>query len=311
MTTYEMEGLVGEDEHEVPYGAASYDTEARRGADRSAASPRLAGCVAMPKSEGTGRVLEPEIVARRQPGARVLINGRFEVEITLHRHKPARGLPLWIASALLATPRGPMQWSASATEHEIARRLAAKQGIVGFDLGQLFGGSQGNSNRRATQRGAQGLAFQRVVGDVRRTLDSPAGQAITTALSAVPYVGPAVQGLRAATTLVDNVANGNPRSRANLARLQRAARRGDPRARQAVGVVENVLRAQRRMTASRAQAPEQASGQGSAGQSSEQERAWSEADRIWNAYRAARAREGLDTPDPAIAPLITPPPAQR
>lgn len=268
-------------------------------------------------------VIEPEVIARRLPSGRYLINGRFEVEITLHPHRPARGLPLWIASALLETPHGPMQWSASATEHEVARRLAAsRQAMAGFDLGQelsrLFGGGnqraaspRGNNrrgpsaNRRVTRRGAQNLAFQRVVRDIRRTLDSPAGKAVTNVLSAIPYVGPAIQGVRAATTLVDNVARGNPRSRANLTRLQQAARRGNPTARRAVGVVESVLRGQRRIAVSRARGPARVPRRP---RTPAEERAWREADRRWNEYRAARARQGVAPPEPIITP---PPRAER
>lgn len=290
---HEMDGLP--DAPEVPYEAAS-------------------GCAHEPRVE----VIEPEVVVRRLPSGRYLINGRVEVEITLHPHRPARGLPLWIASALLETPHGPMQWSASATELEVARRLAATRGTAGFDLGQelsrLFGGGnqraanprasnrRGNTNRRATRRGAQNLAFQRVVRDIRRTLDSPGGRAVTNVLSAIPYVGPAIQGVRAATTLVDNVARGNQRSRRNLTRLQQAARRGNPAARRAVGVVESVLRGQRRIAASRVRGPASRRPRSAA-----EERAWREADQRWNEYRAARAREGMATPEP----IITPPPRER
>lgn len=292
----EMEGLVGEDEPEVSYEAAS-------------------GCVREPQ----GEVLEPEVLARRVRGGRYLINGRVEVVITLHPHRPAGGLPVWVASALLETSNGPMQWSASATEQEVAVRMAAREGgVAGFDLGRelsrLFGGASnqraananrrpaGNANRRTTQRGAQNLAFQRVVGDIRRTLDSPAGKAVTNVLSAIPYVGPAVQGVRAATTLVDNVARGNTRSRANLNRLQSAARNGHPAARRAVGVVESVLRAQRGMAVSRARGPAPRRRRSAA-----EERAWRTADQRWNEYRAARARQGVATPEP----IITPPPRSR
>lgn len=288
MTTHD-EGLAGEHDVEVPYAASGC----------APPRPPLADCVR--------DVLEPEVVVRRTARGRYLIHGRVEVEITLHRHRPARGLPLWTASAVLETPSGPMQWAASATEHEVAQQLAREQGIAGVDLsnlgrdlGRLFGGAQGSSNQRRAQRGAQSLAFQRVVRDVRRTLDSPAGRAVTNVLSQVPYIGPAVQGVRAATTLVDNVARGNPRSRQNLARLQRAARGGDPRARRAVNVVESVLRAQRRIAVARATGPARSERR----RSPDEERAWSEADRRWNAYRAARARAGLSTRDP----LITPPP---
>ena len=293
----EMEGLVGEAEPEVSYEAAS-------------------GCAREPH----GEVLETEVLARRVRGGRYLISGRVEVVITLHPHRPAGGLPVWVASALLETPNGPMQWSASATEQEVAVRMASREGgVAGFDLGRelsrLFGGASnqrpaananrrpaGNANRRTTQRGAQNLAFQRVIGDIRRTLDSPAGQAVTNVLSAIPYVGPAIQGVRAATTLVDNVARGNARSRANLNRLQNAARNGHPVARRAVGVVENVLRAQRGMAVSRARGPAPRRGRSAA-----EERAWRTADQRWNEYRAARARQGVATPEP----IITPPPRSR
>lgn len=283
----EYEGLVGEHEPEVP--------------DAAPEAPPACTCAA------SERALRPELVEHRGQ-RRVRIDGRVEVLLTVQRHRPPQGLPLWVASATLDTPRGPMQWSATASEQEVARRLAERQGIVGFDLGQvfgqLFGGANGNSNQRATQRGAQNLAVQRVVRDVRNAIDSPAGRAVTNVLSSIPglgaVVGPAVQATRAATTVVDNVARGNPRARANLAQLQRAAQRGHPAARRAVNVVEGVLRTQRRQTIARARGPVRPQRNATPAE----ERAWREADAVWNAYRAARTAQGLETPEP----LITPPP---
>ena len=302
-TSNEMEGLVGEHEPEVPLGAMG------GGGTRADAG-------AMPPGD---RVFEPEVVVRRLSGNRYLIHGRYEVEVTVHPHRPARGLPLWVASAVLETPRGPMQWAASATEHEVARRLAT---VGGFDfgqfLGQLFDVDQGHHRhpspsargrprraRHRVRRNAAELAVARVLHQVRRTLDSPGSRGVISALSAIPYVGTAVQGIRAATTLADNVMQGNRRARQNLVRLHRAARRGDPHARRAVGMVNAVLRGQRRIAMARAYGSP--ASRRRRPHSPAEHAAWRRAETRWNEYRASQAREG----DPAPEPLIPPAPRAR
>jgi hypothetical protein len=282
-TTREYDGLIGEHEPEVAYEARSGCTPAANDAD--------------------DRALEPEVVARRTPNGQVLINGRFLVDVVLHRYQPPRGRAVWVACATLETSAGPLQWCASVTEQEVARRFAAQHGFVGIDFNQMFRGRSGPANARSVQRGARQSAFQRVVGDVRRTLDTPAAQGILTAASAIPYVGPAVQGLRAATTIVDNVANGDPRARRNLTQLQHAARRGHPGARRAVNVVAQVARNQRRVVTARGRAQ---SVDGSTRRPAVVERAWRAADVRWNEWRAERAREGT----PVDEPIIPPPPAR-
>ena len=291
-TSSEMEGLVGEHEPEVPLGAMGGGARADAGA-----------------APFGGRVFEPEVVVRRLSGNRYLIHGRYEVEVTVHPHRPARGLPLWIASAVHETPRGPLQWAASATEHEVARRLAT---VGGFDfgqfLGQLFDVDQGHHGhpahgrptRHTVRRNAANLAIARVLHQVRRTLDSPGSRGVISALSAIPYVGTAVQGVRAATTLADNVMQGNARARRNLVRLHRAARRGDPHARRAVGVVEAVLRGQRRIAMARAYGPP--ASRRRRPRTPAEHAAWRRAETRWNEYRASQAREGEFAPEPLIPP---------
>jgi hypothetical protein len=258
-TSSEFDGLVGEDEPEVPYRART-----------------------TPNTTPSG-VLEPELVAQPLSKGRVRINGKFVVQVTVHRHVPPNGRPVWVACAVLETNGEPIQWCAIASEHEVAKRLQMKGAIAGFQPGG-----------RAVQQGAQRSAFQKVVGDARRTLDRPEAQAALNATAVIPYVGPIVQGLRAATTLVDNVANGDRGARNRLGRLRGAADRGNPQARQAIGIVERVLRSQRRgaIDRARAQRPRRTS--------SDEERAWSEAARRWNEWRAQQAQGGALPPEPDI-----------
>ncbi len=262
-------GLVGEHEPEVPLAAQS-------------------GCA--PATEQSDRVLHGDIVARRVRPRRYLIDGQHLVDITMHRHTPPRGEPIWTACASLETPAGLLQWCASVSENEVARRLATV-------------GARAPANRRRTRQrgssagGAQTAAFRRVVSDIRRTLDTPQAQAAVAAVSSIPYVGPVVQGLRAATTLVDNVANGDQRARANLVRIQGAARAGNPRAQQAIRVVDQVIRGQRQIAADRAQGAQRRRRT-----SAEEDLAWQNADERWNEYRARRARDGAPAPEPLIPP---------
>jgi hypothetical protein len=287
-------GLVGEHDVEVPLSAQS-------------------GCAPRAPEE---RALDAEVVATRLPRQRYRIADRLTVEITLQRHTPPGGRSIWIATAILAEPmsawRGPRQWSAMASELDVARRLARSRGMVGFDFGQMF-----NDLGRTIEQGAQSIArsgvINNVLRDVRNAFDSPAGQGIMQVASFIPGVGQAIQGVRAATTLADNVMNGDRRARANLAQVQAAAQRGHPTAQRAVQVVNQVLAGQRRIVASRAQTnpprPRQAPSPPPRRRATPaEENAWREAERRWNAWRAERAQNGEDVSEPLIPP---PPAAER
>ena len=264
-TQPELQGLVGEDDVETP--------------------------------RATG-ALSGEVVER-------IPVGRFTADVTIHRRERRPGAPaLWIACAQVQTDVGVLQWCGAATEQEVAaalvRRARQRGASAGFDLGQVF-----RDFGRTLEQGAQSLArsrvLQRVVGDIRRTLDSSALSPVLQAVQFVPGLGQAVQGFRAATTLVDDVLQGDRGSRQRLVQIRQQARRGDPTARQAMQVVEDVVQAQRRMARARARgaAPSRRA-------SAAQERAWREAEARVAELRATRSRR------PASAerePLIPPAPS--
>ena len=291
-TPNEMDGLVGEHDVEVPPIEAPRETEAGR------VTP-LADCVR-----------RGELFAERLPRGRYRIAKRFTVEVTVQRHRLPGGPSIWIATATIEPGperdawAGPWQWTRTASELDVARRLMRSRGIVGFDLGQVF-----RDFGRTIEQGAQAIArsgvVQNVVRDIRRTLDSPGAQGVLQAVSFVPGLGQAVQGFRAATTLVDHVMNGDRRARANLAQVRHAARRGHPTAQQAVRVVEDVLAGQRRLAAARARArrppaPPTPAPPRARRPTVAEERAWREADARWNAWRAARAQQGDEVSEPPL-----------
>ena len=293
-TSNEMDGLVGEHDVEVPRGAVP-QIEAPREAQAGQVTP-LGDCVR-----------RGELFAERLPRGRYRIAKRFTVEVTLERHRRPGGPSIWIATATIEPGperdawAGPWQWTRIASELDVARRLMRSRGIVGFDLGQVF-----RDFGRTIEQGAQAIArsgvVQNVVRDIRRTLDSPGAQGVLQAVSFVPGLGQAVQGFRAATTLVDHVMNGDRRARANLAQVRHAARRGHPTAQQAVRVVNDVLAGQRRLAAARARArrPPAPPTPRARRPTAAEERAWREADARWNAWRAARARQGDEVSEPPL-----------
>lgn len=234
--------------------------------------------------------------------------GPYTASVQLER----RDGGLWIACAMIETESGVMSWCGAATEQEVARHLAARRrregASAGFDFGRFL-----NDIGREINRGAQQLArnrtLRRVVRDVNRTLNRPELQPVLAVAQQIPYLGQALGAVRAAATMADQVLGGNPQARGRLQSIRRAAQRGNPIARQALEVLDDVLRAQRRSVRQRAGAParrhprrrprrrqgspRRRHGARSSGSEAE-ERAWRAASERW----AEHTRRSIVTPPP-------------
>ncbi len=265
--------------------------------------------------------------------------GPYTADIKLER----RDGGLWIACAMISTETGVLSWCGAATEQEVAQRIARRRGASatagsGFNFGSFL-----NSLSSQINQGAQQLARQRtlrrVVRDVNTTLNRPELQPVLAVAQQIPYLGQALTAVRAAATMADQVLQGNPRARGRLESIRAAAQRGNPIARQALEVLNDVLRSQQRSAQQRAgvDAPARSQGAGrppgvrrpgprrprrsrsrrpahpasrgrpqrgrarTAGGSAREERAWREASARWAEH--ARQRAVLVTPPP-------PPPAR-
>lgn len=259
---HDMEGLpVTSGGYEEPEAGASWSASGGCGHGASAGCDCVPGVVnaqVEPGAAGDGAAagLEGDVVETVRVGP-------YRADVQLQR----RDGGLWVACAMISTERGIMSWCGAATEQEVAahlanrrRRLASRSGTsrrgaaAGFDFGRFL-----NDMGREIERGARQLArnrtLRRVVRDVSQTLNRPELQPVMAVVQQIPYLGQAVGAVRAAATLADQVLGGNRQARGRLANIRRAAQQGNPIARQALEVLNDVLSAQQRSARQRAGAP--------------------------------------------------------